>query len=93
MTVSAEKPDGPLRQDSTETANTTTTTTQTTSSASIPASFSSSDMLNGHAPIVGQTQARTAGESLPNLADGDAKCGGCSEVIDQEHGGTVVAFG
>lgn len=90
MTVAVERPEGPARHDSIET---TTTTNQTVSSASVPASLVSSDMLNGHAPIVGQSMARSAGDSLPSLADGDAKCGGCSEVIDQEHGGTVVAFG
>ena len=32
-------------------------------------------------------------ESLPNLSDMDAKCGGCRKVIEQESGGVVVAFG
>ena len=50
-------------------------------------------MINGHGPTVGQGVVKTHGEHAPNLTDGDAKCGGCSEVIDQEHGGTVVAFG
>lgn len=33
------------------------------------------------------------GDSLPNLGDMDARCGGCQKVIDQESGGVVVAFG
>lgn len=33
------------------------------------------------------------GESLPNVGDMEAKCGGCHKVIDQESGGVVVAFG
>ena len=34
-----------------------------------------------------------AGESVPNLGDVDARCGGCKKFIDQESGGVVVAFG
>ncbi|WWC91633.1 uncharacterized protein L201_006579 [Kwoniella dendrophila CBS 6074] len=39
------------------------------------------------------TVTAKTGDSLPNLGDLDAKCGGCYEVIDQESGGVVVAFG
>ncbi|WVR00219.1 hypothetical protein IAU59_007361 [Kwoniella sp. CBS 9459] len=38
-------------------------------------------------------QGKATGDSLPNLGDMDAKCGGCHKVIDQESGGVVVAFG
>ena len=42
---------------------------------------------NGHA------HTSTAGDSIPNLGDSNAKCGGCGRVIEQESGGVVVAFG
>ncbi|WVQ67092.1 uncharacterized protein L199_005286 [Kwoniella botswanensis] len=41
----------------------------------------------------GEHATTKTGDSLPNLGDLDAKCGGCHEVIDQESGGVVVAFG
>lgn len=81
MAAAVDRQDGPSRDMPQEMAG------QTVAANSVPASLVSSDMLNGHG------QLRSASEGLPNLADGDAKCGGCSEVIDQEHGGTVVAFG
>lgn len=89
MTAAVERPDGPSRDTSHDTSN------QSISTTSIPASLVSSEMINGHGhgPMVGQGVVRTHGENAPNLADGDAKCGGCLELIDQEHGGTVVAFG
>ena len=34
-----------------------------------------------------------AAESLPNIGEMEAKCGGCKGIIDQEGGGVVVAFG
>ena len=98
MTAAVERPDGPSRDassshDTTNQSISTTMTNQSISTTSIPASLISSDMLNGQGPTLGQGVVKTHGEHAPSLADGEAKCGGCSEVIDQEHGGTVVAFG
>lgn len=54
-------------------------------------------LINGHSHKAHQHdgtdgQAKT-GESLPNLGEAEAKCGGCDQVIDPELGGVVVAFG
>ena len=67
-------------------------------STSAPASFL--QRPNGNGPLTDaqtntdtNTNTNTNGESLPNLGDMNARCGGCKELIDQEGGGVVVAFG
>jgi hypothetical protein len=47
-------------------------------------------MSNGHTHQLASTKAA---ESLPNIGEMEARCGGCKDVIDQEGGGVVVAFG
>ena len=34
-----------------------------------------------------------SGDNPPNIEDMNTSCGGCHEIIDQESGGVVVAFG
>jgi hypothetical protein len=85
-----------------------TTATTSTSSASIPLVTSSTngDVHNHNTPSatpvtlptssstpVAATTVKANGESIPNLGEMDAKCGGCAKVIDQDSGGVVVAFG
>ncbi|WRT70298.1 uncharacterized protein IL334_007296 [Kwoniella shivajii] len=52
-----------------------------------------STMAKGLTTTTPSTTTTKTGDSLPNLGDMDAKCGGCHEIIDQESGGVVVAFG
>ena len=40
-----------------------------------------------------QMASTKAAESLPNIGEMEARCGGCKGVIDQDGGGVVVAFG
>ncbi|WVQ84309.1 hypothetical protein IAT38_006461 [Cryptococcus sp. DSM 104549] len=48
---------------------------------------------HSHSPSEASGQLKNAGEGLAAMADMEAKCGGCKNVIDQENGGVVVAFG
>lgn len=61
-------------------------------SSSAPASLAMAPahVANGHSHAVANTKAA---ESLPNIGEMEAKCGGCQGIIDQEGGGVVVAFG
>ena len=56
--------------------------------------FSTPVQINGaSSTVIPAGQAKATGDSLPNLGDMEAKCGGCQQVIDQDGGGVVVAFG
>lgn len=59
-------------------------------STSAPATVLAGSAQGQQHVINGQAKA---GDSLPNLGEMDSRCGGCQNVIDQESGGTVVAFG
>lgn len=66
-----------------------------TASSSAPAALAQDGptvqaMANGHTHQMASTKAA---ESLPNIGEMEARCGGCKGVIDQEGGGVVVAFG
>lgn len=75
-------------------------------STSAPTVYPAQPLVNGHShqhmnlngtvasgSTISAGQARSAGDSLPNLGEMEAKCGGCLQTIDQESGGVVVAFG
>nr|XP_031860486.1 uncharacterized protein CI109_004097 [Kwoniella shandongensis]KAA5527558.1 hypothetical protein CI109_004097 [Kwoniella shandongensis] len=94
-TLSHEQPPKPSTSApavlSPRTSSPTTATQHQTNGHSHP--HSSHQHLHSHSPTAATSQAKTAGDSLPNLGEMDAKCGGCHNVIDQESGGVVVAFG
>ena len=96
MTTATELPNGLIHHEHLSKPSTST---------SAPASFL--HRPNGNGPLtdaqtntitnnganINGTGTNTNGESLPNLGDMNARCGGCKELIDQEGGGVVVAFG
>ncbi|WWC71939.1 uncharacterized protein I206_105898 [Kwoniella pini CBS 10737] len=96
-------PSSPLIENHPPTPKQNNTTTPSTSAPAVlsprvpsPSNIPPPTSINGQSSTLlkgNETPTTKTGDSLPNLGELDAKCGGCHEVIDQESGGVVVAFG
>lgn len=65
----------------------------TTNGSSHQLSHQANGNANGNHNHIHPVNAGNSNSGLPNIGELDSRCGGCHEVIDQESGGVVVAFG
>jgi hypothetical protein len=49
--------------------------------------------LSATPPLTLNGAAMKHGDGVLGVGDMEARCGGCTKIIDQESGGVVVAFG